>query len=594
MKKSILIFVSIFICIHLFAHPKFIQPIDQNYIPRPTERADSLHGFDVQKYTLTLTINDAAHTIQGNVLANVTATDNINYIEYNLIGLNVNQVKVNDTISSFTYSNGLIHIPLNGITNGSQFTTQVDYSGIPALSGAPYNIGLIFSSTMVFTLSDPDASRYWWPCYDHPWDKAVVDLNVTMRSDWLVACNGIRTSMVDNGDGTKTHHWVGSNPMLPYLVCITASNYREINQTFGNIPIQNFVSNSLYNNAVTDFSDLPNMMSVYSQKYGPYPFEKYGNAVVNMQTFGAMEHQTMTTMGSDYIHGNHNGQWTIAHELSHQWFGNCVSPLTFKDVWLSEGFATYSEAVWEESQRGFTSMCNYIQSSFHNYYLSWEPASSPQTIYDPAFSAYFNPPSYEKAASVLHMLRLQVGDSTFWNIMQSWFQAHHNGNATTQEFEALCESISGQDLHQFFHQWIYGAGIPEIKFSYFYKTDLTNHEFHLKVFAKTSCASGEDFYVKLPIQVIHPNHSDSLLVDATPEISAPIDHVIPFTANDSIILNEDPHHWLLQRGLSPVYTAQPHALAANSSVYLSWVPYWSDVPITSYLIYRTDESTIPL
>ncbi len=575
-----------------WAHPKFYQPQSLPSYEESCERADSLHGFDVQKYTITLNINDTSHYISGNVVADVRATSNLDAIDYNLVGLNVTQVLVNDLANAYTVANGLVHIPLSGISNDMNFTTKVVYSGTPSLSPTIYQIGIIFSSTMVFTLSDPDASRNWWPCYDHPWDKAVIDLHITMRSDWLVACNGIRDSIIDNGDGTKTTNWLGSNPMIPYLACITASNYREINQNYGTIPIMNFVSNAQYNNAVADFASLPAMMSVFSQKYGNYPFEKYGNAVVNMTTFGAMEHQTMTTMGSSFITGNQSGQYTIAHELAHSWYGNCLSPLTFRDVWLSEGFATYSEAVWEESQRGFGSMSNYIESQFHSVYLNWESVSSPRTIYNPSFNNYFSPPSYEKSASVLHMLRLQVGNANFWNIMQTWFSSHHNGNVTTEEFEALCESISGQDLHQFFQQWIYSAGIPSIQYAYFFgPADFENMRVPVKIFAKTTCLSGGEFYMKLPMLFDAYDITDSLVVDAVPNPVNPPTQMISYSANNSWF-DVDINHWTLNRGLTQMMPSTPQVFPSNNSVYVSWQPFWSQVPNIRYNIYRVQEGDL--
>jgi aminopeptidase N len=134
-----------------------------------------------------------------------------------------------------------------------------------------------------------------------------------------------------------------------------------------------------------------------------------------MSTYGAMEHQTMTTLGNYIINGALTYETTIAHELCHQWYGNAVSFLTFKDVWLSEGFATYSEHLWKDKTEGWESACNYIRTEFHNYYLNWENIEGPQTIYNPSFNSYFAPPSYEKAASVLHMLRLKIGNANFFS-----------------------------------------------------------------------------------------------------------------------------------------------------------------------------------
>ena len=366
MRKIFIILMLILLSAILFAHPKFYN---LKTLPSYEKtKADSVHGFDVQHYDITLTINDQDHYIEGCVNATILAEENLTEIQYELENLNVDAITVNGINADFSYENGIITIELGTINEGEEFNTSVTYHGYPALSTDVYHIGMIFSNNYVFTLSDPSGARWWWPAYDHPWDKATVDFHITMRDDWLVACNGIRTEIIDNGDGTKTHNWQGYNPMATYLPCISAANFVEINQNFGDIPIQNFVTPAQYNNALEDFTNLPFMMEVYSERYGMYPFEKYGNAVVPMVTYGAMEHQTMTTLGNFIITGNHSYETTIAHELSHHWFGDCLTPLTWADVWLSEGFAVYSEAVYTESWQGFEAMINYVRNNIQNYY----------------------------------------------------------------------------------------------------------------------------------------------------------------------------------------------------------------------------------
>lgn len=547
------------------------------------ERADSLTGFDVTKYEITLSVNDVTHNISGNAIAHVTSESNLTAIDYNLLGLTVSEVRVNNAVAPYTYTNGIIHIPVN-FANGVSFTTQVTYSGVPSLSNNAYHIGMIFNPTMVFTLSDPDACRQWWPCYDHPWDKAVVDLHITMRSDWLVAANGIRASIVDNGNGTKTHNWLGSNPMVPYLACFTAGPYVEINQTAGTIPIQNFVFQNQYNNAVTDFSTLPEILQFYETQFGAYPFEKYGNAVVNMTTYGAMEHQTQTTLGAQYITGNHSGEFTIAHELAHQWYGDAVSPLTFKDVWLSEGFATYSEALWMHHRDGWQAACEYINDNFRQYYISYENSAGAQTIYNPSFNNYFTPPEYEKAALVLHMLRLKMGSANFMQLLQNWFTTHRDGNVITAEFQAMAEQLSGQDMEQFFNQWIYGSGIPSALLHVMSNADTGR----LKVFASTSSPTSTSFTLDIPL-TLSTATSDSVLVKATP---AGWMSDIPFdTTADLSTLTIDPQGWLLLRDYAIMRITLTQCLPSNNSVYLSWRAYDTGFETTSYRLWQRLEGS---
>ncbi len=547
-----------------------------------SSRADSAHGFDVQKYEITLTIDDALHQINGNVLATVNATSTLSSIAYELRNLTVSSVLVNGISTTWTHTGEMLTIPVNA-SLGQQFTTQVFYSGIPQLTSDIYHIGMIFGTNTVFTISDPDAGRNWWPCYDHPWDKAIVDLHISMRSDWKVAANGIRTSIVDNGNGTSTTHWLGQNPMTTYLVCITAGPYVEINQSVpeqNNLPVQNFVLQNQYNNALLDLQRVPEMIAFFSTQFGAYPFEKYGNATVNMSTYGAMEHQTMTTLGNYIINGLGTYEPTIAHELAHQWYGDALSFLTFKDVWLSEGFATYSEFLWTHHRFGWQSAVDYLTSSFHQYYLNWEASQGAQTIYNPTFNNYFAPPSYEKSASVLHMLRLKMGNAAFFQLLQQWFVAYQNGNAITSEFQALAEQISGQDLTQFFNQWIYGSGIPSVQYSVWHSSTGTDR---LKLVAKTTSPTTTDFQVEVPFQLTQNGVSDSLVVFATPE-----GYSNEFTyslAAGGIAISPNYHHWTLLREISEQKPVLTECLPSHNSVLLSWNGFINGID-DSYHIYR--------
>ncbi len=579
---SILLLVLLSI---LIARPHFEEPTPtyeteqyfKSYI-----RADSLHGFDVEKYEIYLSIDDQAQYINGNVIATVTAEENLQSIEWDLCGLTATAVEVNGIMqNNFSQNDTHVIIPLAGISNGDQFSTTVYYSGNPSLSPSPYGCGMFFRTGSVFTISDPDASRYWWPCYDHPWDKALVDLHVTVRDDWVAACNGLRDSIEDNGDGTRTHHWLGSNPMTTYLACITAGNYQELPlQYYNDIPIQDFVLPNQVANATEDLSRLPDMMSAFSQMFGEYPFEKYGQTTVSMGVYGAMEHQTMTTLNSYMITGTHLYDTTYAHELAHQWFGNCLSVLTFKDIWLSEGFATYSEALWTEYDQGYEAMCEYFQDNISGYYLSYANSHGPQTTYDPAFNAIFTPVSYEKPGSVLHMLRARVGNEMFFDILQSWFQEHHNGNVITSEFQAKCEELTGEDFSQFFDQWIYGSGIPELEYSVFYNYNLAIPRY--KVYAKSISNTDTEFVLDIPFHYNSPTLADSSLVQAGPEVTESIVLLNYIPTGYSI----DPNNWMLLRGMTEKRVEIVDAYAGVSSARVSWSPYWTDVQPVGYYIYR--------
>ncbi|HQQ67474.1 MAG TPA: M1 family aminopeptidase [Candidatus Cloacimonadota bacterium] len=546
------------------ASRKYNYPMQK--VPHFDAKADSATGFDVQKYEINVNITQSPNHINGEVKATVLAETNLSSISYELEGLTVSQVWVNGAAATFTHSNGVLTIPVLADA-GEIFQTRVAYGGQPQLSGPPYNVGMYFQTNSIFTISDPDAGRYWWPCYDHPWDKAIVDITVTMRSDWKVAANGLRESITDNGNGTATTIWRGENPMTTYLVCITAGPYVEIAQTAldGELPILNFVTQAQYSNALSDLANLPSMIDYYSSLFGEYPFEKYGNATVNMSTFGAMEHQTMTTLGNYIINGNGTHEITIAHELAHQWFGNAVSFLDFSDVWLSEGFATFSEHLWVDYVDGWQAACNYVDTSYHQYYMNWESSYNPPAIYNPGFADYFSPPSYEKAASVLHMLRLKMGDAQFFQLLQQWFNTYKNGNVVTSEFQAMAETISGLDLEQFFQQWIYGRGIPSVSFRLMHNP-VTNA---LKVYSTSTSPTSTSFDVDFPIRLGSGAAADSVLVMASPE--GYLNHFDSIESIDAVSPNHN--HWTILRGITEDRPQILSAIGADAAVTLRWAAF---------------------
>lgn len=587
MKKIVITCIMIWISFLMFSTPSFVpnHRHKAEIIHKESTRADSAHGFDITNYDISITIDDADHFVSGSVIATVTAEEMLSEISYELSEMTVTAVYLNGSTASYTYDDELITIQLGTINPNETFTTQVDYEGYPTWDG----LGMYFGAANVFTISDPNASRYWWPCYDHPWDKAITDLHITCRDDWLVASNGLRTSIVDNGNGTKTHNWDGDYPMATYLVSLVCQNYTELNDSFGNIPIQNFVPPGMVNNATEDFSNLPFMMQVYSDKYGSYPFEKYGNAVTAFATYSAMEHQTMTTLGSTNITGNHGHEMTICHELAHQWYGDCLTHLTWKDVWLSEGFATYSEAVYMEQWQGFDAMVDYIYSSIQNYYKNWA-GNTPHTIYNPANpNLYFTPVTYEKAASVLHMLRLKVGDAVFWQIMQTFFNEFQHANVITEDFQQVCENVTGEDFDQFFNQWIYGSGLPSFEYTYFFNPYLAIPR--IMTFVQTHSNSDTEFYLDIPVRITGTSGQDSILVQASPNVPQQTIAITNNPVYDNVEF--DPNNWVLYTSASYRGVNINNAYSADGEVIVYWEEFWPEVGIDGYNLYRAENPDDP-
>jgi aminopeptidase N len=318
---------------------------------------------------------------------------------------------------------------------------------------------------LAYTFTEPYDSPYWFPCINDPSVKAPCSISIRVPQGYLAASNGLLKQTTDNGDGTLTYQWEEPHPIAMYLMVVTISKYSKFSHFYhrvsnpsDSVEIKYYIwqadSAGTTYNAVTSFANVVDMLTFYSTVFGKYPFDKYGMAAVYPFGAGGMEHQTMTTIHRGWL-TNGGSQGGIAHELAHQWWGDMVTCGTFKDIWLNEGFATYSEALWEEHFYGSARFSSLMSGIQHFTDGSWQVP-----IYDPPQNYLFGDVEYSKGAWVLHMLRGLLGDSAFFNVFKTYRQRFEYKSATTDDFAAAATSVAGRDLSWFFNQWIYGKGWP--------------------------------------------------------------------------------------------------------------------------------------
>ena len=303
-------------------------------------------------------------------------------------------------------------------------------------------------------------AREWRPCKDRPDDTATVELHIRMPDRYVVASNGLLEAVDDHGDGTATHHWRTQYLLPTYLVALTATNFVLIEDSYsliegGTLPLDYYTWPTSEERARIDVANIPSMMRAYELEYAPYPFaaEKYGH--MEAPIWGAMEHTTMTTYGTWLYSGDNSGDFVAAHELSHHWWGNTVTCGTWKDIWLNEGFATYSEAIWAETIGGYQSYLDYMSAI--------AAPSFPGPVYDPDHT--FNNTVYEKGAWILHMLRGILGRDELIEVLRVWYAAYEHQSPVTADFVALVEDQTGQEMDWFFDPWLYEPGRPSYRYA---------------------------------------------------------------------------------------------------------------------------------
>jgi aminopeptidase N len=304
-----------------------------------------------------------------------------------------------------------------------------------------------------YVVAEPDGARSWYPVNDHPLDKATFTFLVTVPDPLFAAANGILTDTITDL-GQTTFIWEMSDPMAPYLATLVIGDYSlivdEVSTELAGVRVRNVLPPDLRTAVPSAVARQGEMIAFFAELFGPYPFDAYGIAVVDGFP-AALETQTMTVFGRPLLN-----ELVVVHELAHQWFGNHVSPARWQDIWLNEGFASYAEWLWIEATLGIEGVAVGITDERNRFAAaSLAPPGAPPP------DNLFNASVYRVGAMTLHALRLTIGDEAFFDTLRTYLDRYGGGTATTEDFIAVAESVSGQQLDELFDAWLYGEIIPE-------------------------------------------------------------------------------------------------------------------------------------
>ena len=432
-------------------------------IPSPDQGSDSLGdplypkmgngGYDAQHYTIDLNVDVKKNFIDGRSTLDAVATQTLGSFNLDFHGLDISSVTVNASPADFKRAaDELTVIPAETLSSGQPFTVAVAYSGNPQPVNDPSvpgeTVGWFNYQSGIFVVSEVNGAMDWYPANNHPSDKAAYTFRITTPKPYIVAANGLLKSTTDNGD-TQTYLWEESVPMASYLATLEIGNYKIVTQNEPNgLPIRNYFPPTDLAKAIDVTSKTSDMIAYYSSIFGPYPFEAYGIVVIPEDLGFALEDQTLSVFGQDML-----DEITVAHELSHQWFGDSVSLRSWQDIWLNEGFATYAEALWTEHKNG--------KAAGEKYMLDlYDQAKSEGAPGRPSVANLFSESVYYRGAWVLYALRLKVGDEAFFKILHEYYARYAGKNASSSDFIAVAQDVSGQDLKSFFNDWLYSDQIP--------------------------------------------------------------------------------------------------------------------------------------
>jgi aminopeptidase N len=426
-------------------------------------------GYEVSHYSLKLDYEPQNEQLAGDAAISARATQDLSRFNLDLVGFKVSSVTVNGTAASFSRKGQELTItPSAGLRRNRDFTVRVVYAGHAnyVLDPDKSKDGWIPTDDGAFVVNEPQGSPTWFPANDTPRDFATYDFAITVPEGRTAVANGVLVSKTDNGD-TTTWRWREDRPMVTYLTTATNGVFELRTRTLASgLPEYNAVDpntrlfgqkNPQPELAWSRLAVQPEATQFLVDLYGPYPFDSVG-AIVDYapNVFYSLESQTKPNYWVI------PSELTIVHELAHQWFGDAVVLERWPDMWLNEGFATWSEWIWNEHKGVKTA-----QQQFDELYATPEDSSAGADLWFPApngladASELFHTPVYDRGAMTLQALRQKVGEATFMDIVRSWYGENRYSNVTTGDFIALAERKSGRELDEFFQAWLFEEGRPE-------------------------------------------------------------------------------------------------------------------------------------
>lgn len=461
---------------------------------------ENKRNYDVLSYDLKLDWTEALnsepmnYTFSGkNNITLVITEPSANRIELDARKLRINKITLNnhETIN-YNYDDEILAINLgNSFQLGDTLSVIIDYNFFGtdtvgfylfpkgmAVGYGPTGEMVYTEERIAYTMSEPEDARYWMPCNDRPNDKAVASIKIKVPKDYTAVSNGLLINKTEDSE-TVTYHWADTSLISTYLMAVAASKFVSYNEWYkdsrnpnDSIELVYYVWEKDLENEKTDwtvynaknaFKPTSFIMGIYSEKYIPYPFRKYGQVAIQPFYFGGMEHQTITFVNRSWLRGR--SQSGIAHELSHHWLGNLVTCEDWQNIWFNEGGATWSEAIWAEGWGGYQWYLEYMNSVGDQYRdrksLMQFPIYGIPTNY--LFSYPYSLLVYNKASWIYHQLRIMLGDEVFFDTFRKLLKKYAFSNVNFEKFQQHFEQeVQNPPIpfNIYFHQWLKTGGHP--------------------------------------------------------------------------------------------------------------------------------------
>nr|WP_229698705.1 M1 family metallopeptidase [Wenjunlia tyrosinilytica] len=420
-------------------------------------------GYRVAHYDLELDYRPSSGRLSGRAKISATAEHALSGFSLDLGEFRLDRVLVNGRRPArYTHRAGKLRVrPADPLPAGAPFTVEVRYVGTPRPIRSKHwgDLGWEELEDGAIVAAQPTGAPSWFPCNDHPADKAAYRISVTAPSPYTVVANGVLESRT-TGAGTTTWVYGQPAPTSTYLATVQIGPYEMLDVAAGSLsqPVSQpaAVPARLLADFAHDFARQPEMMSAFEGFFGPYPFQDYAVVVVDEELEVPVEAQALSIFGANHVDGRRGFERLVAHELAHQWFGNSLTVADWRYIWLNEGFAKYAEWLWSQASGG--------RSADELAARSWATvAAMPQDlrIGDPGARHLFDDRVYERGALTLHALRAVLGDDAFFTVLREWTAQHRHRTVTTAEFTALAQRHTSRPLGDLFRSWLQETRLPE-------------------------------------------------------------------------------------------------------------------------------------
>jgi aminopeptidase N len=457
---------------------------------------------------------------------------------------------------------------------GTETTISIAYHGKPRR-------GLYFVAPdeayprkplQAWTQGQDEDSRYWFPCFDYPNEKATTEVVVTAPSKYSTLSNGALVSKEPGAvAGTTTWHWRMAISHVAYLVTLVVGEFDEVSLPNEGVPLPVYVPRGHGKDVERCFGRTPALVKLFGERFGvAYPYEKYAQVVVSDFIFGGMENTTATTLTEYALYDeraalDYDADDLVAHELGHQWWGDLLTCRDWSHAWLNEGFATWCESVAREGLKGKDEALHHLWAGARRYFAE-DGGEYRRPIVCKTYEApidVFDRHLYEKGGCVLHMLRGELGEDAFWRSIRTYATANRGRSVLTDDLRRAIEEATGRNFEWYFDQWVFGAGHPEFKASWTWDEKAKAVAITLKQTQKGDEQTADAFRGTLGVEVTVRGEKKALRLALKDR-----EHTfhVPLAARPDAVRFDPDGWWLASWSLDVGLDAHRKALASDPSV----------------------------